>query len=366
MATYIQGTTATLLAQWFEYPGGPAVDVSAQTITIIKVSDASIVLGPTGVGIVHLATGLYSFSWPIPPAQDPGDYVVVWNATDAALEPVQTSELIGVQNISSSSSGDPCDVWDLDVSCCQEFWDTLSADEQTRALKMASYYLWANTGRRYNNCPVTVRPCGNDCNDDGIGGWYWSGGMFVPYVVDGVWRNCWCSCAGSSCCACRPSCQVYLPGPVREIVSVVVDGVVVDPATYRVDDGRWLVRTGAGNCWPQCQDFNVSSGAGTMFVTYGRGEAPPTALLSAGGGLACEYAKMCRGEECRLAPAFVTSISRQGVEFTMANPVELLQLGITGIWELDQLIAADNPFRLTHRLRLLTPDEPGPRVTTWP
>lgn len=363
MTTYVPGATAALVVQWFEFPGGPAADVSAQTITIVRLSDATTVLGPTGVGIVHVALGLYSYSWPIPAPTLTGDYAVIWNAVDAALDNVQTSEIITIANPSTSSG--PCDVWPLDTTCCSTFWATLSPDEQTRALTIASYILWAQTGRQYDRCPVTVRPCGNDCNDDGIGGWYWGGGMFLPYIVDGIWRNCWCGCGGPSCCSCRPACQMYLPGPVGEIVSVTIDGLVLDPSAYRVDDERWLVRTDGG-CWPECQDFNVSSGPGTLFVTYTRGQAFPAALLYAGGALACEVAKACRGEDCRLAPAFVTSISRQGVQFTMADPMQLLQMGVTGIWEVDQLVAAVNPHRMTHQLRLLTPDEPGPRMTTWP
>ena len=30
------------------------------------------------------------------------------------------------------------------------------------------------------------------------------GGTFMPYIFNGVWRNCWCGCNGAlGCCGCR-------------------------------------------------------------------------------------------------------------------------------------------------------------------
>ena len=52
-----------------------------------------------------------------------------------------------------------------------------------------------------------------------------------PYISAGVWRNC--GCAGP--CSCRARCEAYLPGPIAEIIEVKVDGLVLDPAAYRVE-----------------------------------------------------------------------------------------------------------------------------------
>jgi hypothetical protein len=258
----------------------------------------------------------------------------------------------------------PCD-WEINTACCQTYWDTLSPEVQAAATAYATTALWARTGRQYGACEITVRPCGLYCNDSGYAGQYWANGVFVPYIVGGVWRNCWCG-TGGDCCSCAPDCQVYLPGPVGTVVSVVVDGVVVDPDTYRVDNGTWLVRTGGeGFCWPKCQDFNLGFGPGTFFVTYTRGTEPPAALLAAAGTLACEYAKACQGQACRL-PAYITGLSRQGVDFTAVDPLTLLENGFTGLWEVDGLIRDLNPYAMTHRPRLVTPDITPPRMTTFP
>jgi hypothetical protein len=255
----------------------------------------------------------------------------------------------------------PCTWTNVDTSCCQDFWATLTVAEQNTALAAATFVIWAATGRQFGLCDVTVRPCGMGQCDDGIGGWFWNNGVWEPYVLGGLWFNC--SCLGP--CSCGARCKVYLPGPVASVTSVLLDGVVVDPATWRVDDGRWLVRTGTGNCWPTSQNFDVDSGTGTLIVNYSRGTAVPSYLLSAAGKYACEWAKACRGTDCEL-PSRIVTLTRQDVTFENTNIDLLLQRGFTGIQFVDQLIALANPSGLTHRMRVLSPDLPGPVMTTSP
>jgi hypothetical protein len=168
-------------------------------------------------------------------------------------------------------------------------------------------------------------------------------------------------------------CQVFLPGPVAAVLSVEVDGEVVDPNTYRVDNGIWLVRTRTQAededqdppCWPMFQNYNFDSGEHTFFVTYQQGQAVPQPLLRAAGELACEYAKACLGLPCRL-PSRVTSIARQGVTITASDIDALLDRGLTGITTVDQLIRSYNPGGLWVRTRVSSPDTEIIRETTWP
>ena len=256
----------------------------------------------------------------------------------------------------------PCSWGELPVSCCQDFWDTQTPEAKATASQVATYVLWAATGRRYGLCPVTVRPCGRHPCDDQIAGWFYNGfGTFVPYVLDGEWFNCACI----DQCTCGARCRVYLPGPVGSITQVVLDGNVVDPATYRVDDGRWLARTGADNCWPTQQDFQVNSGADTFLVTYTRGEAVPAAVLGAAGLYACEWAKACQGMDCML-PSRAVTLNRQGTTVQLTDIDALLDRGFTGIQAVDQVIAADNPTQVPYRMRLASPEFPRIVMTTWP
>jgi hypothetical protein len=161
---------------------------------------------------------------------------------------------------------------------------------------------------------------------------------------------------------------VYLPGPVASVTQVVQDGVVVDPSLWRVDDAKWLVRT-TGE-WPQCQNYNVDAGVGlfnenTLLVSYTRGEPVPAALLDAAATLACEFAKACAGQQCRL-PGRLSTVARQGVQLTFQNIDELINNMFTGIPEVDQIIKAYNPYGLARPMRVWSPDLPQQREVTIP
>lgn len=104
-----QGQTADLVVNWDAYPGGPPADVSGLTITVNEVSDGGNVLGPTSAGVVHQATGLYTFQWAVSTSQAAGDYIAVWNATYAGSA-VQASELVSVQAYASDVFLTWCDI----------------------------------------------------------------------------------------------------------------------------------------------------------------------------------------------------------------------------------------------------------------
>lgn len=246
--------------------------------------------------------------------------------------------------------------------CCEEFWDTLDPAVQAAAQDYASVVLWAATGRRFGLCEVTVRPCGMKRCNDGLGeffGWNWSGGTWTPYIFNGEWFNC--GCAGA--CCCEPRCQVRLAGPVDSVTEVRIGGVIVDPATYRVDDGYWLVRT-AGECWPVCADLDTDDGDNVFEVDYLRGDPVPTSLLIAGALYACEFGKACVGDStCRLSNR-VTSLARNGITIDMVSPDDLLSSGMTGLLEVDQIVRAWNPYGQKERRRIKAPELNWPRTVT--
>lgn len=258
----------------------------------------------------------------------------------------------------------PCN-WSVEGTCCDDIWDAATPELQQAAAEYGAFVMWAATGRRYGACERTVRPCGNQC-DNCQQGWYWSDGFFIPYILNGEWRNCWCGCDGAGCCTCAPRCQVYLPGPVASIpvTGVSIDGVVLEQdGHWRVDDGKWLVRID-GECWPDCQDYNVNNGESNTFqVVYNKGLAVPSLLENAAGQLACEWIKACQGLPCRL-PQRVQSVVRQGVTISMVDVDTVLGKGWTGIAEVDQIIAMFNPYGLKSRMKIASPDAPVTRIAT--
>lgn len=253
----------------------------------------------------------------------------------------------------------PCSPWPIEPSaeCCPT-WAALPDAQKERAINYATMVMWAATGRRYGPCENVVRPCGNDRKCATEGGYYFYNGWMRPYILDGTWRNC--ACNGG--CDCRPDCQVKLAGPVASVTEVMVDGIVIAPSSWRVDDNQWLVRTD-GECWPRCQDYNVDvPEEGTFQVTYLRGDPIPVSVLDAAATLACEFAKSCSGQACRL-PSRMQALTRQGVSVSFMDVDMLLKRGLTGIVEIDQVIMADNPYARKERAWLYSYDT-APRART--
>lgn len=245
----------------------------------------------------------------------------------------------------------PCP-WPVDPLCSD--WDDYSQEVKDAATNYATMVLWAATGRRFGLCPITVRPCGAH-NNGTLWGYVMEGSTWVPYIDHaGLWRNAPACDRGD----CAPDSQVYLPGPVNSIVEVIQEGDVVDPTSYQVDNGRWLVRVDGGS-WPLAVDLSTNNDR--FEVTYVRGEPVPKALREAAGVLACEFAKARGGKECRL-PGRMSSLTRSGVSVSMLDVESLTRRNLTGIPEVDQIIYAYNPHALFSRPKVMSPDMPAPRV----
>ena len=69
-----------------------------------------------------------------------------------------------------------------------------------------------------------------------------------------------------------------------------------------------------------------------------------------------------RGGDCSL-PERVTSVSRQGMSWTLLDPQDFLESGRTGIYEIDLMLASLNPARALARPRVFSPDLP--RATAY-
>lgn len=354
MADIPRGTDTTLIAEFHEYPGGPAIDVINLSLVVKHAASGNVVHGPITTGFVHPAVGIYTYVWSVPGNLDVGEYVVVWDATTALLEPVQASEIITVVSASSFQSG-PCEPW-------EPIWcgplptgaEAVTGD----AVQMATEVLWQAGAQRFGLCQVTIRPCRDDCaagwlgfNDwwPGVGGVVQSsGGGPRPWWVNGTWYNvCSVGCGGT--CSCTLIDQALLPAPTRDIVQVKLDGEIMDPSLYRVDENRLLVRLD-GQLWPLCQDLAAADDQpGTWSVTITVGEDIPLLARRALGELAMEFVKECLGEDC-LIPYEVTSLSRQGVNITFGSPSATRTIvGEMGLRMVDLYLATYNPHNLQRK-----------------
>lgn len=286
------------------------------------------------------------------------------------VNPWETECLCGAKHM-------PC--WPRpDTSCCDRLEPADPTPEQTaqieRMLHVSTEIIWRLSGKQFGACPRTIRPCRQSCADRPTYG-YWSGMLWTPVLDNGTWfnRKCDTCFSNASGCACSELCEVDLPGPVSEILQVKVDGGILDPSEYRVDNARKLVRTSvtvsatAPTCWPTCQDLaKADTEEGTFSVTYRPGQPVPQSALWAAGLLACELMKACDGDkECAL-PTNAQRIARQGVTVELTPVLVKPGAFATGIPEVDLWLQSVNPYKSAMRPAVYSPDRRMPRATTWP
>lgn len=266
----------------------------------------------------------------------------------------------------------PCQNWPVIWSCPLAGYDPSVTGA---ALTAASEMLYNLSGQRFSQCEVAIRPCRQDCYGNAgwwgggwRGGWgYYGGGSFVTPVNlgGGNWINLTCG-ACSSGCSCSIVSEVFLPGPVLEIVEVKVDGIVLTGGVdYRLDDYRKLVRLG-GNQWPICNNLNLAdTEPGTWSVTAVYGEPVPMLGQIAVGELACEFVKLIAGEACALPPG-VTELTRQGLSMSFAEVTESLSNFFSKNPASYYFLNTFNPHRLQSRAQAYDIDGPGFRVAGTP
>lgn len=184
-------------------------------------------------------------------------------------------------------NAEPCG-WDV-LECDSSLWPEGSEDIRNEVNAAAVFILWSLTGQRYSQCAVTVTP--------------------VPS----------CRCVRRSC---GGNCTLYLPGPVSEVLEVIVNGEEYEGWSLAADGTLWSAQP-----WPA-----------DVEVTYLRGFAPPAGHAQAAGELAIEIAKArCNDSSCALPPNITRRI-REGDTVEFGKVVS----GTTGITTVDMWIDAAN------------------------
>jgi hypothetical protein len=80
--------------------------------------------------------------------------------------------------------------------------------------------------------------------------------------------------------------------------------------------------------------------------------------------LAIEFAKLWAGDEDCALPQRVTSISRQGVSYTLLDSQDFIDDVRTGLYAVDLFLKTSNPDKARARARVFTPDVPRARRYT--
>lgn len=241
-------------------------------------------------------------------------------------------------------------LWVIPTDLGTSFSDSEYADD---ACQMASNILWAMSGRKYSGI-VTV----SERYITSIDSFRYAGASaknFSPQLASGQVYNVPSEDFNDSAYQSDGTSsisRIRLRGkPVQEIhlVRSMYNGLIIDPDTYYIAEHSTLVAY-KGTPWPP----------GNLEVTYTFGIRAPTAGRQAARLFAIELVKLWEGDDCAL-PDRVTSVSRQGVSYTILDNQDFLENMRTGIYAIDLFIKTANPAKALAPPKIFSPDIPRPR-----
>lgn len=227
------------------------------------------------------------------------------------------------------------------------------------ACKTASNLLWAMSGRKFSGVTtVTERyVCAQRSYRLGA-----SHKTYQPVILNGDIYNIpteeFDDFSDIVSDGMSPNSRIKLRGrPVTKIHTIRTrSGDIVDPSAYYLVDHS-TIQAAAGIPWTPC---NIE-------VTYSYGNYPPTSGKMAARTLAIEFAKLWSGDDDCALPQRVTSISRQGVSYTLLDSQDFIEELKTGIYAVDLFLKSVNPDKARARSRVFSPDVPrGRRYTPKP
>jgi hypothetical protein len=128
---------------------------------------------------------------------------------------------------------------------------------------------------------------------------------------------------------------------------------VVDPSSYYLVDHS-TIQAVAGARWTPCD----------IEITYSYGTEPPTLGKLAARTLAFEFCKLWNNDDDCQLPQRITSVSRQGVSYTILDSQEFIDDLRTGLYVVDMFLKSVNPDKARAKARVFTPDVPRARRYT--
>lgn len=140
--------------------------------------------------------------------------------------------------------------------------------------------------------------------------------------------------------------------PIRSVQSITYLGQTLDPSDYSLRNNSYVVRK---NSQPW-----VLSPIHELEVTYTYGTPPPAAGRRAAIRLANELILWDKGSGNCALPERISSVSRQGVSYTIMDPQEFISNGKVGIYEIDLFLASVNPDKAKKRPKVFLSS--GPRA----
>ena len=158
--------------------------------------------------------------------------------------------------------------------------------------------------------------------------------------------------------------------PVISVDKVTLDGAVLDPSTYVLEENRYLVKLPAApdflpNPWPRTQFHDrplTEPGTWEVQITYGF--APPPLAVPATIDLAYEFMSTDLLKDSKLNER-VKDIARAGISMGVVSPEDLInEDGKTGVYTVDFFLKTYNPKGLQSPSFVFSPDR-QPNRRRW-
>jgi hypothetical protein len=210
------------------------------------------------------------------------------------------------------------------------------------ACKAASYLLWVLSGRRYTGTTTVTEHYIR----------------FAPLINTHLIREAAIiySHIDETLPLVKPwatnETRIRLRGqPVQEVHAVRnANGGIVSPDTYYVVDHSAVYFYRPALIIPA-----------DIEITYTYGTNPPLLGKMAARRIATEFIKLWMGHEDCALPERVTSVTRQGVSYTVLDSQDFLEEMRLGIYEIDLFLKTVNPNKAQKRSKVYTPDLPHAR-----
>lgn len=219
------------------------------------------------------------------------------------------------------------------------------------ACKSASHILWTLSGRKFSGITTVTEKYVSQFDP------YFrtagSGYKYLPTLIAGNVQNLPIGrdlqMYGSDFLGDGTSSRTRVRLRGRKVIKIHTvrdkSGNIIDSSKYYLADHS-TVYASEGSSW---NPFNVE-------ITYTYGSPPPTSGRAAAKLLATEIVKMYEGDDTCALPQRVTSVSRQGVNYTILDTQDFLQDMRTGIYAVDLFLKSVNPDKARARARVFNPD----------
>jgi hypothetical protein len=224
------------------------------------------------------------------------------------------------------------------------------------AAQVASYLLWAMSGRKYTGETIVTERYTCVLRNNRMGP---SIKTNSPILFGGDVYNIpsgdYDEYSELTSDGMSPDARIKLRGrPVTKIHTIRNrTGQIIDPSQYYLVDHS-TIHIKAGTPWTPCNTE----------ITYSYGAPVPTAGKMAARTLATEFAKLWNGDEDCSLPQRVTSVSRQGVSYTILDNQEFIEELRTGLYAVDLFLKTTNPDNARRRSKVFSPDQPRARRYT--